>query len=130
VTTAVRHAHAATSPLSRTVGPPSLHAVPEVLRARPVTICKIVGSAYVGSNPARETRHASAACERTTDDLGTVDVGYEVPSGNRASGAGTLADRIALVRMNSDSVIPRDRAVLASTSRSCGRRRTATSAVR
>jgi hypothetical protein len=45
-------------------------------------------------------------------------------------GAGALADCIALARMNSDSVIPRDRAVLARTSRSCGRRRTATSAVR
>ena len=55
-----------------------------------------------------------------------------VPGGNRASpsAAGALAARIALARMSSDSVIPRDRAVSARTSRSCGRRRTATRAVR
>jgi len=55
-----------------------------------------------------------------------------VPSGNRASpsAVGALAARIALALMSSDSVIPRDRAVSARTSRSCGRRRTATRAVR
>jgi hypothetical protein len=53
-------------------------------------------------------------------------------SGNRASvtSAGALAARIALARMSSDNVIPRDRAVSARTSRSCGSRRTATRAVR
>ena len=64
--------------------------------------------------------------------LGTRDMDCTVPSCKRASAsaAGILADWIALARMNSDSVTPRDWAVLASASRSCGRRRTATSAVR
>jgi len=52
--------------------------------------------------------------------------------GNRdwLSALGTLAASIAVHLMNSDSETPRDRAVWASTSRSCGRRRTATRAVR
>ncbi len=53
-------------------------------------------------------------------------------AGNRASAsvAGALAALIALARMSSESVIPRDRAVSARMSRSAGRRRTATRAVR
>jgi hypothetical protein len=58
---------------------------------------------------------------------------YETRRAGRSLCVGSAAApavRIALARMNSDSVTPRDLADWASMSRSCGRRRTATRAVR